>query len=137
MADIYQAIKTRLEAVTAVTDLVGTRIYPSVMPQPPTYPAIVFELVSNEREERHRGQTGDARPRIQITSWGSTALSAIALAEQVRLAMMGMDGSVASVDVHGVWNAGEARGVDVEQGSNVKSHYVALDFFVAIKEAVA
>lgn len=133
MADIYQAIKTRLEAASGLTAFVGTRIYPHVLPQNPTMPAVVYELISNEREERHRGQTGDARPRVQVTTWANTALGAANAANEVRLAVMAMDGTVASVDVHGVWNAGESRGFEPDTGR----HFAAMDFFIAYKEAVA
>lgn len=137
MADIITALYSKLSTTAGLTSLVSTRIYPDVMPQPPTLPAVVYQMISNEREERHRGQTGDARPRFQITAWAVSAIAAAAVAEQIRLAVMAMDGTIATVDVHGVWNAGETRGLEIDDQTQVKRHYCALDFLIAHKEAVA
>ena len=133
MADVTEALYTQMTATAGLTALVSTRIYPDLMPQPPTLPAVVYQMISNNREERHGGQTGDARPRFQITCWASTALAAAAVAVQVRLAVMAMSGTIAAVSVIGAWNAGESRGYEPD----TKLHYVAIDFFVSHREAVA
>lgn len=133
MPDVTEAIYTQLSGAAGLSALVSTRVYPELMPQSPTLPAVVYQMISNDREERHGGQTGDARPRFQITCWASTPLAAAAVAEQVRLALMAMSGSVASVTIRGVWNAGETRGYEPD----TLRHFVALDFFVAHLEAVA
>ena len=133
MADVTEALYSQLAATAGLTALVSTRIYPDLMPQPPTLPAVVYQMISNVREERHGGQTGDARPRFQVTCWASTALAAAAVAVQVRLAVMAMSGTIAAVAVIGAWNAGESRGYEPD----TLRHFVAVDFFVAHREAVA
>ena len=133
MADVTQALYTQLSGTAGLTALVSTRIYPDLMPQSPTLPAVVYQMISNVREERHGGQTGDARPRFQITCWASTALAAAAVATQVRLAVMAMSGTVAAVVIVGVWNAGENRGYEPD----TLRYYAAIDFFVSHREAVA
>lgn len=133
MADVTEALYSKLSGTAGLTALVSTRIYPDLMPQTPTMPAVVYQMISNHREERHRGQTGDARPRFQITCWAATPLAAAAVAEQVRLAVMAMSGTIASVVITGVWNAGETRGYEPD----TLRFYAALDFFVGHVEAVA
>jgi len=132
MSDISEALYTTLSTTSGVTALVSTRIYPNLMPQTPTLPAVVYQMISNVRGERHRGQTGDARPRFQITCWAATYLAAAALSIQVRLAVMAMTGTVATVVINGVWNAGETR----EYEDDTKLHAVAIDFLISHKEAV-
>lgn len=133
VSDISEALFYQLTHTAGVTALVSTRVYPDLMPQNPTMPAVVYQMIDNVREERHRGQTGDARPKFQLTCWGTTALSAAAVAVQVRLAIMAMSGSVNSVTIKGVWNANETRGYEPD----TQLHYVAIDFVVAHLEAVA
>ena len=133
MSDITEALYEKLSTTAGLTALVSTRIYPDVMPQPPTMPAVTYQLISNVREERHRGQTGDARPRIQLTCWAATALGAAAVAEQVRLAVMAMSGTIESVVISGVWNDGETRGYEPD----TQRYFDAIDFLIAHKEAVA
>lgn len=137
MSDIIEAVKTQLEATAGLTALVGSgsaaRIYPELLPQSPTMPAVTYQMISNVREERHRGQTGDARPRFQFTCWAATALSAAAVATQVRLAVMGMTGTVASVVIKGVWNAGETRGYEPDTAR----YFASIDLFISHLEAVA
>lgn len=131
VADIIEAVYSKLSTTAGVTALVSTRIYPDLMPQPPTLPAVVYQMISNDREERHRGATGDARPRFQITCWATTAIAAGNLANQVRLAIMAMSGTIAAVVIRGVWNAGETRGYEPD----TLRYFSAIDFFIAHTEA--
>ena len=48
MADVGKAIRTRLLSVSAVTDLVSTRIYPLTLPQGVTLPAVRYQRVSGK-----------------------------------------------------------------------------------------
>lgn len=132
MSDITEALYEKLSTTAGLTSLVSTRIYPDLMPQSPTLPAITYQMISNVRDERHGGQTADARPRFQITCWASTALAAAAVAIQVRLAVMVMSGTIETVEIVGVWNAGESRGYEPD----TFRHFAAVDFFIAHKEAV-
>jgi hypothetical protein len=133
MSDITEALYEKLSTTAGLTSLVSTRIYPDLMPQSPTLPAVTYQMISNVREERHRGQTGDSRPRFQLTCWAATALAAAAVAAQVRLAVMAMSGTIESVVISGVWNAGESRGYEPD----TQRYFAAVDVFVAHKEAVA
>lgn len=132
MADVVQALYYQLANTAGVTALVSTRIYPIVMPQNPTLPAITYQMISNVEEEVHRGMTGDARPRFQITCWAATELAAAAVATQVRLAVMAMSGTIAAVPIKGTWVAGETRGYEPD----TFRYFSARDFFIAHTEAV-
>ena len=93
---------TRLEAVTGVTDLVGTRIYPNLLPQSPTYPALTYQQVSGPRIESLQGHSGLAHPRFEFNAFAETYIEARDIIEQVRLALEGFSGTVDSVDIDGI-----------------------------------
>lgn len=133
MADVRQAVYYRLANTSGVTALVSTRIYPKVMPQQPTMPALVYSVVDNDREQVHRGQTGGAKARVQVTCWGATESSVAAVKEQVRLALIGASGSIASVTIDGIVCEGEVEGYEPD----TTRHWIALDFFVWHREATS
>ena len=66
MADVGKAIRTRLLSVSAVTDLVSTRIYPLTLPQGVTMPAVRYQRVSGNSDPHVRGTTGAATARLQF-----------------------------------------------------------------------
>lgn len=132
MADIEAAIYSTLTSHVGLSALVSTRVYPDILPDNPTMPALTFQMISNVREERHRGQTGDAAPRFQVNVWAQTRASRAAVADQVRLAMMAMT-TVVGVTIKGVLNAGETRTYEPD----TRRYGTSLDFFVFHTEAVA
>lgn len=56
----------------AISAAVGTRIYPLLLPQKATLPAMVLTQISNIRHDHLRGQAALARPRWQVDSWAAT-----------------------------------------------------------------
>jgi len=61
----------------------GSRIYPLVLPQTPTYPALTYQQITNSG---HHDIPFDF-PRIQITAWSDRLLEAKQLAEEVQSAL--------------------------------------------------
>lgn len=91
---IETEIRTRL--VTASTPAAG-RIYPLVLPQNPTLPAVTFSRVSGLRVHNLGGVSGRARPRISISSWASTYAGVQALAAAIRASLNGFKGTLATI----------------------------------------
>lgn len=133
MADLRQAVYSQLSGVAGVSALVASRIYPKVLPQQPTMPALVYQVIDNDRANVHRGQTTGARARVQVTCWGNTEASVSAVKDQVRLAMIAATGSIASVTIDGVSCEGEVEGFEPD----TVRHWIALDFFIWHREAAA
>lgn len=73
--------------VTALIDTTTPRVHYIVGPQDPTYPYITLRTISSERVEGVYTNPGYAKARIQVTCFALTAQGAMALAEQVRLAL--------------------------------------------------
>lgn len=63
---VGQYIYAKLSATTAVSNLVGSRIYPVFLPQSATYPAIVYR-VSNEPNERAMKTQAPDHDRATVT----------------------------------------------------------------------
>jgi hypothetical protein len=55
-----------LSTVNAVSTYVGTRIYPALLPQDPTYPAIVYMRVGSQKEYGLNGYASLERVHIAI-----------------------------------------------------------------------
>jgi hypothetical protein len=98
-------VRERLLATSAVTALVGTRIYMLVLPQRVTYPAIRVQLVDEPVRYHLRGEDGSRRARVQIDAYdqpvGSTDpyAGASAVADAVRTALSGQRFTEASSPV--------------------------------------
>ena len=125
MAEVEYAIKARLEAVSGVTDLVAARIYPAVLPQNPTLPAITFQRIDGPRLS---AMTNDvwAEPRIQINSYAAKYTGAKALAQQVRIALQRWSGTSAGVVIHDIFIENDRDNYDDE----VEAWRVIADYLV-------
>ena len=92
--NIAEAIVAHLVADLNVTALVGTRIYPKLLPQSPAYPAVVLHLISGGTDHTHDGPDGIAEVRYQIDCLAPTIAAATAAAEAVRVALDGYQGTM-------------------------------------------
>lgn len=80
---ISSLVKTAL-SVSGVTSIVGSRIYPTLLPQAPTYPAITYGRVSNTGQ---MGTTVLRESRYQIDCWATTYAATQTLAAAVKAAL--------------------------------------------------
>lgn len=120
-----KVVRERLSTHAGTTALVASRIYPVVLPQEPTYPAITFSRVSSQRIEGVHTNPGMATVRIQITCWASTFDSAKSVAEQVRLALERYGTSVSGTTIAGV------TVYDIHMGSEADAYEPTLDAFAS------
>ena len=67
MSEIEEAIKSKLLAVTDVSALLGTRFYVNELPQKPTYPAVIYEISEQERDETMEGPSGLVKTSFEFT----------------------------------------------------------------------
>lgn len=100
MAELEEAIVSRLEGFAGLSVLVVKRIYPLVIPvTDKTYPAVTYQRVAAERWSAIASDVGIAQPTIQIDSWGRSYTEAKSVAKQVRLALQRWDAVEAGVTV--------------------------------------
>ena len=84
---IAPAIRLALLTETDVTDLVGSRVYFQRLPQEPTLPALVIELISGDPNNAVNSVPSLVWSRIRIISWGATYRAANELSQAVENAL--------------------------------------------------
>jgi hypothetical protein len=121
---IEAGLHAHLSADAGVAALVGTRIYPLLLPQSATYPALTYSRVSGPRLDDLDGDAGLAHPAFQVTAWAPTYKAAKETAAAVRLALRGYRGPMGAADVADVRMIGDFDLYDQE----AKVFHVAADF---------
>lgn len=121
-----------------IAALVGTRMYPSLLPQNPTLPALTYQQVSGVREVILDGPVDLVPFRIQVDCYAWTTLERDALAKAVRLKLHGFSGDVGGSPP--TWRIGLAS-LDNEQDNDEpeqtpKIFRKILDFLVYANEDV-
>lgn len=94
-ADLFSFVT----AQTAVSALIGTRLYPGHAPQNPTYPLATYHRVSGTRVSSLGGDSGLADPRFQFSAQSPSYATARSVAEAMRAALSGYQGLMGATDV--------------------------------------
>lgn len=89
---IESDVRTRLVANGTIATLASTRVYPVILPQDPTLPALTISKVSDQGLHNLVGKAGRSMPRMSIHSWGHSYADAKAMSVAVRNAMDGFIG---------------------------------------------
>lgn len=133
--DIGADVRTYLQTKSAVTDLIGTRMYPDVLPENVTLPACTYWTFSSEPlTEVQADKTGVAMSRVQIDCYATTRAGAVALADAIRLApMQGHRGTVGSSFVqHVIAEDVMSFGRDQPTDGSAEWRYIASQDYVVI-----
>lgn len=85
-----------------VAAMVSTRVHPVSRPQGGALPAIVYQLITTGRRHTTDGPVYLTVASFQVTAWDSTYLGAAQVAEYVRQALDGYDGTVGTVTIQAV-----------------------------------
>lgn len=126
---IETELRDKLLADGTVSGLVGTRIYPVVLPQGVTYPAIAYSRVSGERLHHLGGASGRGLPRISFSMWGRTYTEAYSVADAVRHVLDGFNGLLTTIKAS-VLIENEMDDYD----DTVQKHRVNQDYFANHRE---
>lgn len=79
MSDAVATVRDRLLTVSAVTTLVGARVYAGFLPQSPTLPAVLVQRVGEVQASHLRGGQQVRMTRVQVTSVAASRASAVAV----------------------------------------------------------
>lgn len=98
MADVMETdLVTKILANSAVAAIIGTRLYPDHIPQNVVYPcANIVTVGGTEEPTLASGTSGLADDRIQINAWATSKLTARNLADAIREAILGYQGTTGS-----------------------------------------
>lgn len=137
MADVAIGLRAFMLGKTAITDIIGQRMYTDELPQKATMPACVMNKLFTMHDHTLSDFAGLAHARIQMECYAATRLAANSLAESLR--------SSGIVTHKGLAGGVDIRGARVEEGMSYKtdpptdgsdeSRYVSvLDFVVDYTE---
>lgn len=124
---LEQALFNYLSTYAGLTALIGTRLYPVVLPQGATQPAVTYQRVSTVRLRTFGAPRLGRKARFQFTVWASSYSSRAAVAGQLIAALegyAGLMGGGSGVTVLAVQGEGELD--DYEP--TTKTFQGALDF---------
>ncbi len=99
---IEDTLRTQILADGGISALVSDRYYPGVLPQDPTYPAIVSQKVSDFDEGTLTGVANVVRARVQLTVWASSYVDARAVTDAIRSLVDGAYGTWSGVKIGSV-----------------------------------
>jgi hypothetical protein len=104
---IIEDIAAFLAADAGVSALIGTRIYPMLLPQNATKPAVVYSQVSGVRVTTHDKAKNFTDQVYQLQCIADDPKSVKNLSEKVRQAMEGFQGTMGATNVQGVFMTAE------------------------------
>lgn len=132
-----KAFRTKLLSYPAVTAAVGQRIYPDVLPQKATMPAMLATVISTRRETHLMDVTRTAHSRIQIECYALTRAGADELAHIVRkTGIAAFRGTVNGVEFLGITiDSGEQHMQEEPTDGNQEHRYITMfDFLISYRE---
>jgi len=93
--NLEEALFAYLKDHAGLKALVGTRIYPLILPQPPTLPAVTYFKVSLVNR-RVMASPSDVlkQVRVQFSCWANTYSETKSVAEQVKVALQDFAGQM-------------------------------------------
>jgi len=137
MADIGVGIRTYLLTKSAITDIVGTRIYPAALPQNADLPAIVYHVMGGSPDDVLTGSSGSYRASVDLDCISTNHITTNNLAEQVRLLIQGYFGAMGTEQVNAARLTGRFENyLNPIDGSDVGKHVVALNFDITHNQTI-
>ena len=120
-----------LKTCAAVTDLVGTKIYPVRYPQGAleNKPFVTYQLIDEPTANTFDGQT-TYKARVQVDAWGGTYKSAHEVADALHAALHGYRGSWSPFVIGNVFRK---RKQDFPE-PDVELERVSQDFMISYSE---
>lgn len=132
---IESALRTHILADAATAAIVGTKLYPIVVPQTTALPYIVYRRTGTERYTEHGSPGGLATATISLDCWAATYEDVKDLAEAVRKTCDGVAGTIGVYEVRAVMVDDESDlPPDFDTGSENPAFGVQLTVSVNFRE---
>ena len=120
----------QMKAHAGLAALVGTRVYPGLLPPQPTYPAVTYAIVSDVPEHAMGTDPGAKTARVSVTVWSLSYKAAKDCADQVVAALSRYRHASAPT----IWDTLMDNQLDTYDDT-VRAHGVVTDFRVFYSEA--
>lgn len=127
-----------LETKTAVTDLIGTRIYPQIAKGNVTLPYVIYSRAGVDRKAISTGASGTVFTTVRLTSFANTYDAACDLADQLRIVLDGKSGTIGDASYFDKCRLiAESDNIDpVEFAQNDAPHFVSQDYQITHTESI-
>tara|TARA_R100000458_G_scaffold45780_1_gene44108 strand:+ start:4918 stop:5310 length:393 start_codon:yes stop_codon:yes gene_type:complete len=112
---VGKAIYNILSNVTAVTDIVSTKIYPEIAPQNESQPYIVYSVVSNSPTDTKEENGNVDEASIEVYCFNTKYSTAIDLGVAVRAALERKNGTFGGVKIQSINYINEQMDVNPER----------------------
>lgn len=123
---LSKALYTKLSGTAGITALVSTRIYPVVLPENVTLPAISYSVVAQPQIHSLEGVTA-LNSLVQIDCWADTFLASQNVAEAIANAINDFSGTIGSEEkIHSSIQTGKQELFEPD----VNDYRVSLDYSI-------
>lgn len=119
----------RLTSQTAVSSLIGTRVFPLLAPAGTPLPLVVYQRTAVDRPQSLAGNVGNPVVTLQLTTYGTSYTSVKSIARAVRLTVDGWTGTTAGVTIQRTTLQTEADGVDMPADDQMLPYYSVVQTF--------
>lgn len=126
---LKEALYTYLSTYAGLVALIGTRIYPQMLPEGVALPAINFFTVSQPYEYTHDGHDGAIETRMQFSCWAKTSKAVESVAAQLVAALSGYTGLMGGVGGVNIGHSFKSNEVDLPE-PDAGIYHKALDFLI-------
>lgn len=133
--NVGQIIYGRLSAVSGVTSLVSTRIYPDMAPQNAAFPYVVFQKLSTSPTDTKEGVSKLDKLLVQVDCYSNNYDNAHALAAAVRTALDRYAGTVNGHVVDKIIFSNDSSGSpqDVPTSTGSMIYWASQDYEIRLK----
>lgn len=83
----HDVVLALLQASPGLTALVGPRIFPDQMDDPPVYPSVTFQKMGGYGKRGSVKNPGLQRASMQVSTWSQSRAEAVRIAAEVRRAL--------------------------------------------------
>jgi len=134
-ATIEAVIDSLLREDISIAAIVSTRIYPNIVKQGVSMPALTYQQISGLRDELLEGPSGLVESRFQINCWSDLYSETRDLADAIENKFDGLDGTFNGVEIEAIHLIDESDIPQFPAGTDVIKRYgKRLDFTVWFKE---
>jgi hypothetical protein len=106
---IESGLTSLINADATTTSLIAGRIYPLVLPETPTYPALTYRTISSLPTYDLNGDVVETKTRIEFTSWSTSYGDCKTVNEAIRAVLESYKGTLSNgAVVSFTWRDGSA-----------------------------
>lgn len=124
---IDDGIRQLLVTTPAITALIGTRMYPLVLPPQCVFPAVTYRLVSDIEENTLADGAVSSKARLQLDIYADNLLASKTVAKAIGTVLKDFTGALPNaVNVANAWRDNQSTGFD----QDARKDYVQADWMV-------